>query len=60
MDKQEWLVDYLLRNNFNIVNTLELQKKISGMTSTQILDAMKQAKELQQNLASTELGKELL
>jgi nickel-dependent lactate racemase len=58
--KQEWLIKYILVNGFIFNNPLELQKKISGMTATDIIKAMEKAKNMQDKLQSTTLGRELL
>jgi hypothetical protein len=58
--QQEWLINYLVNHNFTVDNANELQKKISGMTASQIIEAMKIARDLQEKLGSTALGRELL
>jgi hypothetical protein len=57
--QQEWLTNYIISNNFNIVDSDELQNKISGMTSSQILQAMEIAKKILDSLGSTSVGREL-
>lgn len=57
--KQDWLTDYLINHNFSVPNTEELQERISGMTAQQIIEAMESAKQIQDRLSSTSLGKEL-
>jgi hypothetical protein len=53
------LVDYLIKYNFKITDSEELQKKISGMTAKEIISAMEDAEVIKRNLCSTSLGKEL-
>jgi hypothetical protein len=57
--QQEWLTNYIISNNFNIVDSDELQNKISGMTSSQIIQAMEIAKKILDSLGSTSVGREL-
>lgn len=57
--KQEWLVGYLVNHGFVVKNTLELQQKIAGMTAQDIIKAMEIAKNIQEELNSTPLGREL-
>jgi len=59
-EQQKWLVNYLINNNFQIEDHGELLSHITGMTAGQIIDAMEKAKQLQTELNSTGLGKELL
>lgn len=56
--KEEWLVNYLLSNGV-LINPVDLEEKISGMTATQILKAMEAARTLQSDLSNTPLGREL-
>jgi hypothetical protein len=57
--KQKWLVDFLVNNGFVVKNSNELQEKISGMTADDIIQAMSKAKDIQDNLRATSLGREL-
>lgn len=59
IQKEITLTDYLLKCNFSVKDTLELQKMIAGMTADQIIGAMESAKKIQDQLNSTSLGKEL-
>lgn len=56
--KEQWLINYILTNGF-LFNSTDLEKHISGMTASQIIQAMDIAKTLQTDLTSTPLGKEL-
>ena len=58
--KQEWLINYLISFGFIVLNTEELQNRISGMTANQIIEAMEAAKTIRENLENSPLGKELL
>lgn len=56
----EWLVDYLINSNFGMISSSEeLEKNISGMTAKQIIEAMENAKKIQDSLKATSLGREL-
>jgi len=57
--KEEWLTNYLITHKFGVVDYEELQRMISGMTAGQIINAMEVAKQIQDRLSSTSLGKEL-
>ncbi len=57
--QKEWLVNHLVDNNFNLENTEDLVKKISGMTAQEIIDSMETARVINNRLNSTSLGKEL-
>ncbi len=57
--QKEWLVNHLVDNNFNLENTEDLVKKISGMTAQEIIDSMETARLINDRLNSTSLGKEL-
>ena len=57
--QKEWLVNHLVDTNFNLENTEDLVKKISGMTAQDIIDSMEAAKLINDRLSSTSLGKEL-
>jgi hypothetical protein len=57
--KEEFLIDYLIKNNFSATSSKDLEKAISGMTAQQIIKAMEIAKNIQTNLNATSLGKEL-
>jgi len=57
--KEEFLIDYLIKNNFSATSSKDLEKAISGMTAHQIIKAMEIAKSIQDNLNATSLGKEL-
>jgi hypothetical protein len=57
--KQEFLINYLIKNNFSTTSCKDLEKAISGMTAGQIIKAMEIAKSIQDNLNATSLGKEL-
>jgi response regulator of citrate/malate metabolism len=57
--KEEFLIDYLIKNNFSATTNKDLEKAISGMTAQQIIKAMEIAKNIQTNLNATSLGKEL-
>lgn len=57
--KESWLIEYLLNSKF-LFNPADLEEKISGMTATQIINAMEAAKTLQTDLNNTPLGRELL
>lgn len=58
--QQDWLVSYLLTHGFMVMNTEELQTRISGMTALQIIEAMERAKNIKDQLQLSPLGKELL
>lgn len=58
--QKEWLVNYLISNNFEVVNNSEqLADKITGMMAQEIIAAMEEAKIISDRLNSTALGKEL-
>lgn len=59
IQKIDELTKYLVNYNFNVIDPKGLEKLISGMTAEQILKAMNLAKEIQENLNSSTLGKEL-
>jgi len=59
-EQQKRLVTYLVDNNFATEDYAKLLSLISGMTAGQIIEAMEQAKQLQKELSSTGLGRELL
>jgi hypothetical protein len=58
--KQQWLINYLITRNFEVDNHSEIASKISGMTASEVVDALKKAEEIRRNLASSGLGQELL
>lgn len=58
--QKEWLVNYLISNNFEVVgNSEQLADKITGMMTQEIIAAMEEAKAINDRLNSTALGKEL-
>lgn len=58
--QKEWLVNYLITNNFEVVgNSEQLADKITGMKAHEIVAAMEEAKAINDRLNSTALGKEL-
>lgn len=58
--QKEWLVNYLVSHNFeNIGNSEQLADNISGMIAQEIIDAMNEARIINDRLNSTTLGKEL-
>lgn len=58
--QKEWLVNYLISNNFEVVgNSEQLADKITGMMAQEIIAAMEEAKAINDRLNSTALGKEL-
>ena len=58
--QKEWLVNYLISNNFEVVgNSEQLADKITGMMTQEIIAAMEEAKIISDRLNSTALGKEL-
>lgn len=58
--QKEWLVNYLISNNFEVVgNSEQLADKITGMMAQEIIAAMEEAKIISDRLNSTALGKEL-
>ncbi len=58
--QKEWLVNYLISNNFEVVgNSEHLADKITGMMAQEIIAAMEEAKIISDRLNSTALGKEL-
>lgn len=58
-EKHDSLVEYLIKYNFKILDSEELQKKISGMTAKDIISAMEYAEKIKTSLNSTSLGREL-
>lgn len=57
--QQDWLTEHLINSKFNLENTEDLIKKISGMTAQEIIESMEAAKLISDRLNSTSLGKEL-
>lgn len=58
--QKEWLVNYLVSHNFeNIGNSEQLADNISGMIAQEIIDALNEARIINDRLNSTTLGKEL-
>lgn len=57
---KEKLVDYLIDSNLTQLDSKQIQKLIAGLNATDILDALKEAHEIQKNLADTALGRVLL
>ena len=58
--QKEWLVNYLISNNFEVVgNSEQLADKITGMMAQEIIAAMEEAKIISDRLNSTALGKVL-
>lgn len=58
--QKEWLVNYLITNNFEVVgNSEQLADKITGMMAQEIIAAMEEARIINDRLNSTALGKEL-
>jgi predicted Zn-ribbon and HTH transcriptional regulator len=57
---KEKLIDYLIDSNLTQLDSKKIQKLIAGLSATDILDALKEAHEIQNNLADTALGRVLL
>lgn len=58
--RQKELVSYLIKNTFNVADYKDLDRRISGMTANQIIEAMEEAKQLIEKLKSSSLGRELM
>lgn len=58
--RQKELVSYLIKNTFSVTDYKDLDRRISGMTANQIIEAMEEAKQLIEKLKSSSLGRELM
>jgi Uri superfamily endonuclease len=61
--KQKWLVDYLVNTSFVETGVIpkneQLEEKISGMTADDIIQSILKARDIQENLKASSLGREL-
>ncbi len=57
---KENLTSYLIESNLMDLNSEKIQQLITGLTASDILDALKEAQEIHSSLMNTTLGRVIL